>query len=104
MSRLSFAPQARTLAQRLSGAFMLFGALVAVAFFVTALSYGVGWAWLTPEFERSRLAITTESAAHAAMLDEENGLRAYLLTHDVRFMDPYTRGEIALARANQALT
>lgn len=101
---MSFVPQDRTLAQQLSGAFMLFGALVAVAFFLTALAYGVGRVWLTPEFERSRLAASTESAAYAAMLDEENGLRAYLLTHDVRFMDPYARGEVDLARANQALT
>jgi diguanylate cyclase (GGDEF)-like protein len=96
--------QDRSLAQQLSGAFTLFGALVASAFFVTALTYGIGWAWLAPESERSRLAARAESSAYAAMLDEENGLRTYLLTRDVRFIDPYARGEVSLARANQALT
>jgi diguanylate cyclase (GGDEF)-like protein len=98
------AAQDRSLARQLSGAFTLFGALVAGAFLVTAVGYGIGWAWLTPEFERSRLAVRAESAAYAAMLDEENGLRAYLLTHDDRFLAPYTAGRVALARANEALT
>jgi hypothetical protein len=64
-----------TLAAQLSRAFVLFGRLVAGAFIVTALTYGVGWAWLTPELERCRLAVGTESGAHAAMFDEETGLR-----------------------------
>jgi diguanylate cyclase (GGDEF)-like protein len=101
---VSPAQQDRTLAQQLSGAFMLFGALVAVAFFLTALAYGISWGWMTPEFERSRSAVTTESAALGAMHDEENGLRAYLLTRDLRYIDPYLRGEVELARANKALT
>jgi diguanylate cyclase (GGDEF)-like protein len=94
----------RTLAKQLSGAFIVFGAIVAGAFFVTALLYGVRMAWLTPEFERSRLAERDENVAYAAMLDEENGLRAYLLTRDVRFLEPYARGEVGLVRANQSLT
>jgi len=97
-------PQDRTLAQQLSGAFIVFGAIVAGAFFVTALVYGVRRVWLTPEFDRSRLAERAESAAYAAMLDEENGLRAFLITRDVRFIEPYTRGEVELAQANRALT
>ena len=82
---------------------MLFGALVAGAFLLTALSYGATWAWSTPEFERSRMAVRTESAAYAAMIDEETGLRGYLLTRDVRFLEPYTDGEARLSRANQAV-
>jgi diguanylate cyclase (GGDEF)-like protein len=96
--------QDRSLAQQLSRAFTLFGALVAAAFFVTALMYCVDWVWLTPEVERSRLAMRAESAADAAMLDEENGLRAYLFTRDLLFLEPYTRGQLELARANEALT
>jgi diguanylate cyclase (GGDEF)-like protein len=97
-------PHDRTLAQQLSRAFTLLGALVAAAFFITALAYGVGSVWLTPELERSRLAVTSENAAHTAMLNEENGLRAYLLTHDVRFIEPLAREEAELARVNEALT
>jgi hypothetical protein len=63
--------QDRTLANQLSGAFVTFGALVAGAFVLTALAYAVGWAWLTPESEGSRQAEKAESAAYAAMLDEE---------------------------------
>jgi hypothetical protein len=94
----------RTLAEQLSGAFVFFGSLVAVAFVITALSYGIGRMWLTPELERSQLAVRTESRVHAAMLDEESGLRGYLLTRDLHFIEPYARGKVALADANQILT
>jgi diguanylate cyclase (GGDEF)-like protein len=93
----------RTLANQLSGAFIVFGAIVAGAFFVTALLFGVRRIWLTPEFEQSRLAERFESAAYAAMLDEENGLRAYLLTRNEHFIELYAQGEVRLAGANQAL-
>jgi CHASE3 domain sensor protein len=86
-----------------SRAFTLFGGVVACAFVVTALAYGIGWAWLTPELERYRLAVRTESTAYASMLDEETGLRAYLLTGDPGFMEPYPRAELGLAAANLAL-
>jgi diguanylate cyclase (GGDEF)-like protein len=103
MRRVALPSNDRSLAQQLSGAFVLFGTLVATAFLVTAVAYGVSWGWLTPELERSSVAVRAESAAYAAMLDEENGLRAYLLTHDVHFIGPYTRGEVDLARANETL-
>lgn len=102
--RLIHGNQDRTLAQQLSGAFVGFGAIVAGAFCMTALAYGVSWAWLTPEYERSRLAVRAELTAYTAMLDEETGLRAYLLTRDVRFIEPYTRGEVELARAYDELS
>jgi diguanylate cyclase (GGDEF)-like protein len=95
--------QNRTLAQQLSGAFVVFGALVGVAFLLTALAYGIGWAWLTPALERSRQAERAEGASHAAMVDEENGLRGYLLTRDTRFLEPYVRGGSKLRQANDFL-
>ncbi|MDP9037191.1 MAG: diguanylate cyclase [Myxococcota bacterium] len=99
---VSIAPD-RTLAQQLGGTFALFGLIVAAGFVVQSLAYGISHVWLTPEFERSRLAVGAEGDAFAAMVDEENGLRAYLLTRDVRFIEPYTRGETQLARANTVL-
>ena len=93
----------RTLARQLSGAFVVFGALVGAAFLVTALAYGVGWAWLTPELERSRRAEWAESASHIAMIDQEDGLRGYLMTRDERFLEPYLSGESKIRRANDAL-
>jgi diguanylate cyclase (GGDEF)-like protein len=96
-------PKDRSLAQQLSRAFILFGALVAAAFLLTASTYGAAWGWLTPEVERSRLAVRAESAAYAAMIDEENGLRGYMMTRDPRFLEAYAGGEARLARANNAL-
>jgi diguanylate cyclase (GGDEF)-like protein len=95
--------QHRTLAQQLSRAFAVFGAIVAAAFLVTALVYGLCWAWLTPEAERARLAVNGENAANAAMIDEENGLRAYLFTRELRFLEPYTHAVVALDRAHESL-
>lgn len=100
---MSLVPQDQTLAHQLSAAFKLFGTIVAAAFLVTALAYGVSSAWLGPELERGRLAAAAENAAYAAMLDEESGLRAYLLTRDVRYLEPYAGGESRLARADLAL-
>ncbi|MDB4979658.1 MAG: hypothetical protein JWM82_410 [Myxococcales bacterium] len=101
---LSVPTRDRTLAQQLSRAFVLFAAIVAGAFVLTALAFAVNWGWLTPELERSRLATRTESAAFAAMLEEENALRAYLLTQDRHFVrEPYAHAEEALSRANDTL-
>lgn len=94
----------RTLAEQLSGAFLLLAALVAAAFVVTALAYGVGWAWLTPELERSRQAEKAEAASSAAMFDEDNAVRDYLATQDPRSRQAYERAEVRLARANESLT
>jgi diguanylate cyclase (GGDEF)-like protein len=97
-------PQDRTLAEQLSRAFGVFAGLVAVGFGVTALGYLVSWVWLTPEYKRSRLAVNAESAAYSAMLDQETGLRGYASTHEAHFLEPYTRGQAVLARANMALS
>jgi diguanylate cyclase (GGDEF)-like protein len=94
----------RPLAEQLSRAFVVFGALVAAAFALTAVSYGLDYAWLTPQLDLSRRAVKAETAAHAAMLDQEDGLRAYLLTRDARFIEPYVRAEAELARANEVLS
>ena len=103
MNPLPHERELHTLAQQLSGAFMIFGAIVACAFFATIVSYVVSRVSLTPAFEQSWQASADESAAHAAMLDMENGLRGYLLTHDERFREPHDRAKVELARANKAL-
>jgi diguanylate cyclase (GGDEF)-like protein len=96
-------PHDPTLAQQLRRTFVALGVLVGIALAAIALSYAVSACWLTPEFKRSRLAVNAEAAAYAVMLDQENGLRGYLLTHDVSFLEPYTRARGALVRANEAL-
>jgi diguanylate cyclase (GGDEF)-like protein len=93
-----------SLARQLSRSSAVLAAIVTSAATVTALSFGVSSAWMTPEFERTRLAVISESVAFGAMVNEETALRGYLLTHDVRFLEPYSLGEGELARANLALT
>jgi diguanylate cyclase (GGDEF)-like protein len=95
--------QDRSLTQQISSAFALIGGLVALVFVATSVSYAVGWAWITPEVERSRLAGKAGSAALAAMLDQDDALRGYLLTRNARFLDAYHRGRAGLARANEDL-
>jgi diguanylate cyclase (GGDEF)-like protein len=93
----------RSLAQQLSRVFSIFSALVAGGFCLTALSYAATSFWVTPEFDRSRLALSAESDALAGMIDQENGLRGYLFARDPKFLAAYTRGTIGLARAHQVL-
>jgi diguanylate cyclase (GGDEF)-like protein len=100
---VAFSPRDRTLAQLLSRAFALLAGLGVGAFAMTLLAYAVNLGWVTPQLDRSRLSAKAESAAFAAMLDEENGLRAYLLTHESRFLAPYKQATIALDRANGEL-
>jgi diguanylate cyclase (GGDEF)-like protein len=91
------------LAQQLSRVFSIFGALVAVGFSLTALMYGISYFCLTPEFDRSRIALSAESDALASMIDEETGLRGYLFARDTEFLAAYDRGRIGLARAHELL-
>jgi diguanylate cyclase (GGDEF)-like protein len=96
-------PHDRSLAQQLSEVFSLFGVLVAAGFILTATAYAVSLLVMTPEFDRSRLALAAEGEAATAMLDEANGLRGYLLSRDVRYLERYTRGIAVLARANESV-
>ena len=92
-----------SLAGRLRRTFVLIGALVSGAFVATVLSFAVSWGWLIPEVDQCRRAKEAAGDLHAALLDEEAGLRGYLLTRDPHFLEPYHHGELALARANEEL-
>lgn len=76
------------------------GALTVVAVAVGALLvtnlfvYG-------PQVRERVEGISAARAAHAAMLDQQGGLRGYLVTGDVQFLDSYERGVEALARHNE---
>ncbi len=71
---------------------------------MTALAYAATAVQLTPDREQNQVAVRAEEVALASMIDEENGLRGYLLTHDTRFLEPYVNGRAALASANATLT
>jgi diguanylate cyclase (GGDEF)-like protein len=77
--------------------------IVAAAGLITCALYGVSSLWQSPELERSHRAMRDEAAAYAAMLNQEVGLRGYLLTRDARFLEPYIQGRAELARANETL-
>ncbi len=91
-----------SLADQLSGAFIGFGAIVGAAAVITAASYAVSWAWLTPAFEHSQRAVQDEAASYSSMLEQEDSLRGYLLTRDVRFLEPYSRAATDAARAHKS--
>jgi diguanylate cyclase (GGDEF)-like protein len=92
-----------SLAGQLRRTFVMIGAMVSVAFVATALAFLVSRVWVTPEFDECRETATVASNLYMAMLDEETGLRGYLLTRDRRFLEPYARGALAAVRADEAL-
>src|SRR4051812_48482184 len=57
-----------------------------------------------PEQNRYRAAGRALDLAHAAMIDQETGLRGYLLVHDKSFLEPYDDGRATLRRQDAVLT
>jgi diguanylate cyclase (GGDEF)-like protein len=92
-----------SLAGRLRRTFMLIGLTVSAAFLATALSFAISWVWLDPEVSAAREARRATSDFNVALIDQETGLRGYLLTRDARLLEPYHRGKLAAAQANAAL-
>ncbi len=90
-------------AGQLRRTFVLIGGMIGAVFVLTALSFSVVWVWLTPEFDECRESKAAEYSFNLAMLDEETGLRGFLLTRDPQFLEPYHQGELAAARANEVL-
>jgi diguanylate cyclase (GGDEF)-like protein len=93
----------RSLAQQLARTFAVIGTLVGAVFVAAAMANVLVIAFLQPELEEWRMAGRSARAAHAAMLDEETGLRGYLLTRDPVFLEPYDRGKASLLQANEEL-
>ena len=57
-----------------------------------------------PEQNRYRAAGRALDLAHAAMIDQETGLRGYLLVRNKSFLEPYDDGLTALRRQDAVLT
>ncbi len=79
---------------RLTRAMLLTVALVATASLTITLLLGV---WLVPATDRFNAGARAVRLGHQAMLDQQTGLRAYLLTGDAQALGPYRRGAAALA-------
>ena len=93
----------RSLAGTFTATFRLGVCAIAVLVLVTTGMYAV----VVVHYEalRSRLGAGDRNVriAHQAMVDQETGLRAYLLTGDRRFLEPYDQGRTQLARSAQAI-
>ena len=82
--------------QRLTSQVAQLARLMVVALVATALVAGTVLvalvAWLVPRTEAFVEAGRAVRLTHLAMVDQETGLRAFLLTRETRFLDPYRRG------------
>ena len=56
-----------------------------------------------PDQDRYAKAAAAANLAHTGMLDQETGLRAFLITHDQTYLLPYSRGQKELADGNLEL-
>ncbi len=66
--------------------------------------YGAGRAWLTPESERAELAPEAPRVPRTpAMLDQQDGLRGYLLTREPSALRRYIRARMVLDQSNRLL-
>lgn len=94
----------RSLAQEIDRGFLR--ALIATGLLLlissALLVYVLGW--LNPAQHRYRLARNALDNAHAGMLDQETGLRGYLIVHDRRLLEPYRQGVATVAREDAALS
>jgi diguanylate cyclase (GGDEF)-like protein len=72
-----------------------------------ALTLAIVFAYLIgsvrPDQERYRTAGRALNLAHAAMIDQETGLRGYLLTHESPYLEPYYSGVATLEKQNATL-
>ena len=56
-----------------------------------------------PAQQRNADAVNAAALSHAGMLDQETGLRAFLVAKDQAFLEPYSRGQKELADGNLEL-
>ncbi len=98
---MSYIFQGRSLAEQLTRAQRVFGALAIAGFVAIALLCALSANSTLPELDRSRLTAKFETAAYEAMLNDENALHGYLLTHNASDLERVNRAEVALARSNE---
>lgn len=60
-------------------------------------------AYMSPRSETLRSAVRAVRLSHIAMLDQETGLRGFMLTRDARHLEPYEAGRRELAEQTDAL-
>jgi diguanylate cyclase (GGDEF)-like protein len=71
---------------------------------VIAALFGYVLGSLRPDQMRYSDGQTALQLAHQAMIDQETGLRGYLLLHETKFLDPYHEGVAAVAVHNATVS
>ena len=92
-----------TLDREVSRSFRVMAAATTLMLALTASAFG--WFLLVNNPARNHAADVTRliEDEHTAMVDEETGLRAYVTTGDLNFLQPYELGVAAVAHINAAL-
>jgi diguanylate cyclase (GGDEF)-like protein len=93
----------RGIAAGLNRVFVQLVALIALLAIILAGVFAYLIGTVRPDQSRYRTAGQALEAAHAAMIDQETGLRGYLLMHDSSYLDPYRRGVSTVEAANRTL-
>lgn len=69
----------------------------------SAVLFAIEFLWLGPQAARYRAAARAVRRAHLGLIDQETGLRGFLLSRDPRFLEPYRRGTDIMAESNLIL-
>ncbi|MDB4986647.1 MAG: domain/GAF domain/GGDEF domain protein [Myxococcaceae bacterium] len=88
-----------SLARQLSRAFRIFAGLAAGALLIMVVTYGASWAWLTPEYERSRIALVEQAKSYARILDEQSGGNQRSAARDLPEKASESEGELSITEA-----
>src|SRR5690242_18285069 len=97
----SRAAEATSVVEHLHRVFRATGVLLAMVVLLTAGLFLYLLAVLTPGLERAIDDARLVREMHEAMLDEETGLRGYLLTNERDLLGPYAEGQDALRAATR---
>jgi signal transduction histidine kinase/CheY-like chemotaxis protein len=96
------APDAHSLSDQIRRLRRVVGGAIAAMAVANLVLILVGALVVLPKTARYRDGSEAIRQAHLAMLDEETALRAYLITGEQRFLDPYRAGRQALDGHNTA--
>ncbi len=78
-------------------------AMFAIAVAISALTAVSLLGYFMPTADRIRAGRRADYRAREAMLNEETGLRAFAITHEDAYLEPFHRGAAQLAQANADL-
>jgi diguanylate cyclase (GGDEF)-like protein len=92
-----------SLADRFAKLISLNRTILGALLVVSAISFAAETTYLTPRSETLGLAVRAVRLSHVAMLNQETAVRGYILTHALRFLDPYEVGRRELARQSEFL-